>query len=62
MADEEFGKDDVSQSNQSTVYEEGDYEIIEGENGESELDEISHWESRAEEVKESKANAISENT
>ena len=42
MADEEFGEDDMSQSNQSTVYEEGEYEIIEGEEGESELDEISH--------------------
>ena len=62
MADEEFGEDDMSQSNQSTVYEEGEYEIIEGEEGESEVDEISHGQSSAEEVKETKANAISENT
>ena len=61
MADEEFGEDDMSQSqsNQSTVYEEGEYEIIEGEEGESEVDEISNGESSDEEVKETKVNAIS---
>ena len=40
MEDEEFGEDEMTQSNQSTIYEEGEYEIIEGENGESEMEEI----------------------